>query len=137
MKHGGNNIAVIGVGSNIEPEKNVMRAKAELCALFEVLKESVFFYTKPLLYQDQADFLNGAVLISTDLDVQALDRELKLIEAKLGRERDRQNKNGPRTIDLDILIYNEDVVDSDVYERDFLRKCLGELLPEFVIPPPE
>jgi len=57
-----------------------------------------------------------------------LKRRLREIESGLGRVR-TANKNGPRTIDLDILVWNGEVVDADVYERGFLRDSIIELLP--------
>ena len=64
------------------------------------------------------------------LDLDALKKELKKIEAGLGRER-TTNKNAPRTMDLDILIYNDIAIDSDIYEREYLRDSIVELLPHF------
>ncbi len=55
---------------------------------------------------------------------------LREIESGLGRVR-TGNKNGPRTIDLDILVWNGEVVDDDVYEREFLKTSIRELLPGF------
>lgn len=125
-----NNIAIIGLGSNINPEQNIAFAKKELGEICNILKESEFVYTKPLLYSEQADFLNGALLTSTDLDFYTLRKELKNIEIRLGRIKSK-NKNGPRTIDLDILIYNDIVTDDDIYQRDFLKDSIAELVPDF------
>ena len=124
------NKAVIGIGSNINPAANIVAAKKEINKLGNILKESDFIYTKPLLYTAQPDFLNGALLISTDLDLASLNEELKEIEVRLGREK-THNKNGPRTIDLDILIFNDVVTDSAIYQREFLRNSILELLPCF------
>jgi 2-amino-4-hydroxy-6-hydroxymethyldihydropteridine diphosphokinase len=54
---------------------------------------------------------------------------LKELESKLGRV-NTDNRYGPRTIDLDILVWNGEVVDEEVYEREFLRKSIKELLPD-------
>ena len=67
--------------------------------------------------------------METDLEQQSLKKELKQIEDILGRDRSLP-KFGPRTIDLDILIWNKKVVDEDYYERDFLRKGVEEIIPD-------
>ena len=116
---------VIGLGSNIDPEANLEQAVQELKSRFKVSKRSQWTRTKPIGIQDQPDFYNGALLMETELEQQSLKQELKRIEDILGRDRSLP-KFGPRTIDLDILIWNKEVVDDDYYERDFLRKgvCL-------------
>ena len=75
-------------------------------------------------------------MIATTLDQEHLEKELKSIEARLARVRDPNNPNGPRTIDLDVLIFNDRIVDSDVYKRDFLRRFITELLPDYELPTP-
>ena len=120
---------VIGLGSNIDPEANLEQAVQELKSRFKVSKRSQWIRTKPIGIQDQPDFYNGALLIETELEQQSLKKELKRIEDILGRDRSLP-KFGPRTIDLDILIWNKKVVDEDYYERDFLRKGVEELIPD-------
>ncbi|MCR4336616.1 MAG: 2-amino-4-hydroxy-6-hydroxymethyldihydropteridine diphosphokinase, partial [Candidatus Omnitrophica bacterium] len=58
-----------------------------------------------------------------------LKRELKKIEYDLGRPQRKEKSLGPRTIDLDILVWNDRVVSSDVYSRDFVKKAVEELNP--------
>ena len=112
---------VIGLGSNIDPEANLEQAVLELKSRFKVSKRSKWTRTKPIGIQDQPDFYNGALLLETELEQKSLKKELKRIEDILGRDRSLP-KFGPRTIDLDILIWNKKVVDEDYYARDFLRK---------------
>ena len=119
---------VIGLGSNIDPEANLEQAVLELKSRFKVSKRSQWTRTKPIGIQDQPDFYNGALLMETELEQQSLKMELKRIEDILGRDRSLP-KFGPRTIDLDILIWNKKVVDEDYYERDFLRKGVEEIIP--------
>ena len=119
---------VIGLGSNIDPEANLEQAVLELKSRFKVSKRSQWTRTKPIGIQDQPDFYNGALLMETELEQQSLKKELKQIEDILGRDRSLP-KFGPRTIDLDILIWNKKVVDEDYYERDFLRKGVEEIIP--------
>ena len=121
---------VIGLGSNIDPEANLEQAVRELKSRFKVSKRSQWTRTKPIGIQDQPDFYNGALLMETELEQQSLKKELKRIEDILGRDRSLP-KFGPRTIDLDILIWNKKVVDEDYYERDFLRKGVEEIIPDF------
>ena len=120
---------VIGLGSNIDPEANLEQAVLELKSRFKVSKLSQWTRTKPIGIQDQPDFYNGALLMETELEQQSLKKELKRIEDILGRDRSLP-KFGPRTIDLDILIWNKKVVDEDYYERDFLRKGVEEIIPD-------
>ena len=120
---------VIGLGSNIDPEANLEQAVQELKSRFKVSKRSQWTRTKPIGIQDQPDFYNGALLMETELEQQSLKQELKRIEDILGRDRSLP-KFGPRTIDLDILIWNKKVVDEDYYERDFLRKGVEEIFPD-------
>ena len=118
--------AVISLGSNIDPEINVEKALKGLKLIGLIVKKSSFIYTEPLLYEDQPEFLNGAVLLETKLEQEQLRLQLKNLEADLGRIH-TANKNGPRTIDLDIIIFDGEVVDDDYYERDFLHKMVAEL----------
>ena len=120
---------VIGLGSNIDPEANLEQAVLELKSRFKVSKRSQWTRTKPIGIQDQPDFYNGALLMETELEQQSLKKELKRIEDILGRNRSLP-KFGPRTIDLDILIWNKKVVDEDYYKRDFLRKGVEEIIPD-------
>ena len=120
---------VIGLGSNIDPEANLEQAVQELKSRFKVSKRSQWTRTKPIGIQDQPDFYNGALLMETELEQQSLKKELKRIEDLLGRDRSLP-KYGPRTIDLDILIWNKKVIDEDYYERDFLRKGVEEIIPD-------
>lgn len=125
-------LAVIGVGSNIEAEENVRKAESEIRKVGELIGISTFKYTKPLLFEDQPDFLNGGFLIYTELSPEKLTKELKDIEKRMGRVK-TENKNGPRTIDLDVEVYDGKVVDDDFYERDFLKETVKELLPNLKI----
>ena len=126
---------VIGLGSNIDPEANLEQAVLELKSRFKVSKRSQWTRTKPIGIQDQPDFYNGALLMETELEQQSLKKELKRIEDILGRDRSLP-KFGPRTIDLDILIWDKKVVDEDYYERDFLRKGVEEIIPDLNLTPP-
>lgn len=120
-------ISIIGVGSNIDPEQNIFKAEQELKKGTAFIGRSNFIRTKPLGYTEQNDFLNGAFKIKTDMNKEELKAFLKIIEKKLGRIR-TSNKNGPRTIDLDIAVYDGSIIDKDYYKRDFLKKSVDQLL---------
>ncbi|MEE8136270.1 MAG: 2-amino-4-hydroxy-6-hydroxymethyldihydropteridine diphosphokinase [Thermodesulfobacteriota bacterium] len=123
------NKIVIGVGSNVDPEKNIEEAKNAVVNQHNLIKASSFIETTPIGCKDQDNFLNGAFLVETEMDSPTLKLWLKNLEKKLGRVI-AENKDGPRTIDLDIIVWNGEVVDSEVYEREFLINSINELLPE-------
>ena len=123
------NQAIIAVGSNIEPDKNIVKAREILAKDFKLVSETDFVSTKPVGYTQQPDFLNGAVMIRTDLKLEPLRQRLKKIEDTLGRRRTAL-KFGPRTVDLDIVVWNGKLLDPDFYERDYLKKAVLELMPD-------
>ncbi len=124
---------IIAMGSNIDPERNMEQALEELEALGNILLTTDFIYTKALKFEEQDDFLNGAVLLETGLPLELLARQLRLIEARLGRMR-TENKNAPRTIDLDIISYNGIIIDVEgLKDFEFLRAFVKELAPEINI----
>ena len=124
------NKVVIALGSNIEPEENLELAVVELKSRFKVSKRSRWVRTKPIGILDQPDFYNGVLIMVTELGMESLKQELKSVEDLMGRDRSKP-KFGPRIIDLDILIWNGNVIDKDYYDRDFLRKGVEEILPDF------
>lgn len=122
------NQVIIGLGSNIDPDQNIQQAKEMLAQKYHVLAESCFKVTKPVGKIKQADFINGSVLIESGSTIEQLKTELGEIEKNMGRSRPH-DRFGPRTIDLDIVIWNEDVIDQDFYERDYLKESVLELVP--------
>lgn len=126
------NTVVIGVGSNIDPHQNIEKARELLRRDHLFISESSFVTTAPIGYSQQADFINGAFLIRTSLDKNQLKSYLTRIEDSLHRHR-TENKNGPRTIDLDIVVWNGTVVDQDYYTRPFLRHAVHEVVPELTV----
>ncbi len=123
------NTVVIAVGSNIEPEKNTNIAKKIISNKLNLLRSSEFIKTKPVGFTDQDDFLNGALLVECNLNLEELKKFLREIENTIGRDR-YSNKFGPRTIDLDVIVWNGNIIDNDVYEREFLKNSVIELIPE-------
>ena len=122
------NQAIIAVGSNIDPDTNIAKALEILARDFEVVAETDFVSTKPVGYTQQPDFLNGAILVRTDLKLEPLRQHLKQIEDTLGRRRGVLSF-GPRTVDLDIVVWNGKLLDPDFYEREYLKKVVLELDP--------
>ena len=119
---------IIALGSNINPNKNIQEAKKILTQEYNFLAESCFKMTKSVGSIQQADFINGALLLETELDSEQLKAALKNIESQLGRS-EKHDHGAPRTIDLDIVVWNETVVDQDFYERDYLKQSVLELIP--------
>ena len=123
------NSAVVSIGSNINPEENISKALTAIAKAHTVLKVSSLVHTKPIGFTDQPDFTNGSMLVTTVLQKDQFNRYLKDLELQLERIKDA-NKYGPRTIDLDIIVWNGKIIDNDFYERDFLRNSILEILPQ-------
>lgn len=117
------------MGSNIAPEQNVEQALVFLRKQFEVLAVSALERTAPIGIKEQADFLNGAVLLRTDMNLSELEPWLKQLEDEMGRDR-TVARFGPRVIDLDVVVWNGRVVDPDFFKRDFLQRAVAQLLGE-------
>ena len=107
----------------------------------EVVAVSTFRETDPVGYEDQPRFLNAAVALETPLTPRELLDRLLAVERELGRTRDGP-RYGPRTIDLDLLLYGDETVDEPglrvphprLAERRFALEPLFELDPGLIIP---
>ena len=127
------NTVYLALGSNINPGKNIARALKELKKIGEIISVSEFIKTKPEGFLAQADFLNGAVKMQTKLKPKELLKELKNIEQILKRK--TPFRNGPRTIDLDIIFYGNLIMKTPVltiphpraHKRFFVLKPLAEI----------
>lgn len=120
------NDCIIGIGSNIEANDHIPKALKLLGTHVQIVKVSKMVQTKAIGMEGQPDYTNGAVRILTEMDRQQFSAFLKQLEDQMGRDR-TQPKYGPRNIDLDILIWNNKIVDPDYYTRDFLRQSAQEL----------
>jgi 2-amino-4-hydroxy-6-hydroxymethyldihydropteridine diphosphokinase len=99
------------IGSNINKESNIPAAVAMLRRLCDVIQLSSVYETAPMGLTDQPNYFNLAALIETDLDpCQIKNQIIQPIEIGLQRER-QADKNAPRTIDLDIVLYNDEIFD--------------------------
>jgi 2-amino-4-hydroxy-6-hydroxymethyldihydropteridine diphosphokinase len=136
------NRAYLSLGSNTEPECCLPAAVAKLAQFGRVRATSAVWQTVPVGFTDQPDFLNAVVLLETPLSAQVLrEQVIARIEDDLGRVR-TENKNAPRTIDIDIMLFNDDVLtvgqrripDPEVLERPFVAIPLAEIAPDYVHP---
>ena len=135
--------AFISIGSNIgEKLQNCLRAISLLDNLkgCKVIKKSSFYKTEPVGYKEQDWFINCAVLIDTKLDPYELLDRLQQIEILMGRE--KSFKWGPRLIDLDLLLYEDIIMDEEkltiphplMHKRRFVLIPISELAPDLIHP---
>ncbi|MBL8014123.1 MAG: 2-amino-4-hydroxy-6-hydroxymethyldihydropteridine diphosphokinase [Candidatus Omnitrophica bacterium] len=125
------NTMVIGVGSNLTPEKNIPQGLKLLSAHFKIVKTSQFVKNPPQGNLEQPDFINGAVLVETILSQQEVKVVLKNLEVQMGRT-NAMHCYKPRIIDFDIHVYNGQIIDEYFYKWKFLRNIILELLPNLV-----
>lgn len=124
---------VIGLGSNISPAENLKSSLYLLGRLVPIEAVSGVWQT-PAVGSPGPDFLNAAALISTQLAIAEFRNEiLRPIENLLGRVRTR-DPNSPRTIDLDILIYDGQMIDQELWKYAYMGLPVAEILPTFKDP---
>jgi 2-amino-4-hydroxy-6-hydroxymethyldihydropteridine diphosphokinase len=107
--------AIIGMGANLAshagpPEFTLAAAVSRLESLGRVVYRSSLYSTAPVGYAAQPRFINAVVAIETDLEPRALLDGLLRIEQEFGRDRSQGIHNGPRTLDLDILLLGDQVI---------------------------
>ena len=112
---------IVAVGSNIDAETHIKQAFEQLKKIDTQVNSATLLRTKPVGFTEQADFINTAFSFTCTLNATDLKAYLKNIETQLGRVR-TSNKNGPRTIDLDIVKIDNDIVDGDYHQYDFVKK---------------
>ncbi len=140
-------LAAIALGSNLDSrfgdrEANLREAVRRVGGLGEVRAVSSFFDTEPVGFLEQPRFLNGALVLETELEPVALMRELLGVERAMGREREGAVAKGPRVIDLDLLLYGDVVMETEeltlphpeMQERRFVLEPLAEIAPDWVHP---
>jgi 2-amino-4-hydroxy-6-hydroxymethyldihydropteridine diphosphokinase len=125
------NRLVIAAGSNIRPQENLAKAKEAIEKKHRLLKTSQFRETKPFGNLDQPNFIDVAFLVETAVDQKEMKTWLRALEKELGRVRGI-NKYGPLTLDLDIVVWNKQVIDSKVYEHAFLKESILEVWPDLI-----
>jgi 2-amino-4-hydroxy-6-hydroxymethyldihydropteridine diphosphokinase len=137
--------AYIALGSNLgEREQTLHAALAALRAEYgvEVVAVSGLIETEPVGYVDQPRFLNGVAALETELPAAVLLELLLEVERRFGRVREGVPAQGPRTLDLDLLLYGEAEIDEPgltiphprMHERAFVLGPLAELAPGLEIP---
>ena len=140
-------LAAIGLGSNLhsdagDREATLQSAVRALHALGEVVAVSSFFDTEPVGYLDQPSFLNAAALLRTQLEPMELLGGLLAMEREHGRDRSHGIAKGPRTLDLDLLLYDDVVLATpeltlphpEMHRRAFVLQPLAQVAPEMLHP---
>lgn len=124
--------AYLDLGSNIDRVASLKRAVDLLQRRFEVLRLSCVYETEPVGFAEQPAFYNMSVELSTDQPADELRKAFRAIEDELGRVR-TSNKYGPRTIDIDLVLYG-DYVHPQVASQAFVLLPLCELAPQLKHP---
>ena len=127
------NEAIILIGSNLHPQENIKNCLLLLMDRVIVADSSQIWKTRSF-GSEGPDFLNLAVKVNTDLNEKHLKAIiLRKIENKLGRVR-LPDKNAPRTIDMDIVIFNNRVLDNELWEKIYIALPVSELVPNLLEP---
>ena len=133
----------VGLGSNLNNPKQQVQQACQTLKQSDWVNEwrcSSLFYSKPLGPQDQPDFVNAVAIFLTDLTPMDLLEKLQAIEKSQGRVKTRHW--GERTIDLDLLLYGDQVMNNErltvphpfLTERDFVVQPLLEVWPDVTVP---
>jgi 2-amino-4-hydroxy-6-hydroxymethyldihydropteridine diphosphokinase len=134
-------VVYLGLGSNIgKKEEHIKKALSLISKVYEVKRMSPLYLTEPVGNKEQEWFLNCVVELQTEVDPNKLLSSFKTIERKLGRT--KGEKNSPRIIDIDILFYGDQVVNTKslmiphplLHERLFVLQPLMDLIPDFYHP---
>jgi len=136
--------AYVGLGANLGDREATLLAAADALAAeegIEVVMVSTLRETEPVGVGDQPRFLNGAAALDTTLAARTLLDRLLALEQRFGRVR-VEGEHGPRTLDLDLLLYGDETIDESgltvphprLHERRFVLEPLAELAPGLVVP---
>jgi 2-amino-4-hydroxy-6-hydroxymethyldihydropteridine diphosphokinase len=136
--------AYVGLGANRGDRERMLRAAVDALAAeegIEVVSVSTLRETEPVGVGEQPRFLNGAAELETTLTARELLDRLLAVEQRFGRVR-IPGEHGPRTLDLDLLLYGDEVIDEQgltvphprLHERRFVLEPLAELAPGLVVP---
>lgn len=125
--------AWLSLGSNIEAESNLQKAVQLLREVGKIVSVSSVWESESVGFEGP-NFLNACVLFLTHLQpVELKEQVIRSIEAKLGRIRSAE-KNAPRTIDIDIVLFDEQPLNTDFWDYAFVTVPLAELTPDFQHP---
>ena len=130
----------VAVGSNVDPERKLARALAELTRLFPGLRSSAWYRNRAVGFSGE-DFVNAVVGFETELSLAEVLERLHAVEVLCGRERDAP-KWAPRAMDLDVLLYGDRVCEGppatlprpDLLRRAYMLGPLAEIAPELPHP---
>ena len=137
--------AFVGLGSNLGDREGTLRAavgRLRSLPQTRVVAVSTLRDTEPVGFLEQPRFLNGAVELETELPARALLDALLELEQQLGRDRTAAPPHGPRTVDLDLLLYGDDEIAEPglavphprLHERRFVLEPLADLDPSLEVP---
>jgi 2-amino-4-hydroxy-6-hydroxymethyldihydropteridine diphosphokinase len=137
--------AYVGLGANLGDREATLRAAVDALAAtpgVEVVAVSTLVDTAPVGHLDQPRFLNGVAVLETDLEARSLLGVLLAVEARFGRDRAAAPPQGPRTLDLDLLLYGDAEIDEEglriphprLHERRFVLEPLQEVAPGLEVP---
>jgi 2-amino-4-hydroxy-6-hydroxymethyldihydropteridine diphosphokinase len=123
--------AILLIGSNVNPVENTRRALIELCR-YGIIRRVSRPWQSPPFGSQGPDFINLALEFMTTLPLDELkNSSIAAVETKLGRQRSA-DKNAPRTIDVDIIYYDNTLLDQTIWERPYAAVTVAELLPDLV-----
>jgi 2-amino-4-hydroxy-6-hydroxymethyldihydropteridine diphosphokinase len=136
--------AYVGLGANLGDRERTLREAVDALGAEEgidVVAVSTLRETEPVGVGEQPRFVNGAALLETTLTARELLVRLLAVEQRFGRVR-IPGKHGPRTVDLDLLLYGDEEIDEPgltvphprLHERRFVLEPLAELAPGLVVP---
>ena len=136
--------AYIGIGSNLsDPAEQVRKAVLAIAQInkAQITRVSSLYYSRPMGPQDQPDYINAVLALDSELDALSLLDELQSIENQAGRVR-KENRWGARILDLDILLYGDQVIENDrltvphygMKLREFVLLPLAEIAPDLLLP---
>ena len=137
--------AYVGLGSNLGDREQTLRAALAALAAhpaLEVVAVSSLIDTEPVGYTAQPRFLNGVAALETGLSARELLELLLEVERRFGRSREDVPPQGPRTLDLDLLVYGTDEIEEPglrvphprLHERGFVLESLAEIAPGLDVP---
>ena len=135
------NLVYLSLGSNVgDRQVQLQDALAKLAAVGSVVATSSFYETEPVEFTRQPWFLNCAIALETNKTPEQLMAAILRIEEEMGRR--RVQKKGPRAIDIDILLFDDTIVDSKeltiphpaMHQRRFVLEPLAEIAPELLHP---
>jgi 2-amino-4-hydroxy-6-hydroxymethyldihydropteridine diphosphokinase len=152
VAHGDMVLAYIGLGGNLDsgatqPAQTLLQAASELNQLphSRLIQLSPLYRSAPIGHDDQPDFINAVAALQTRLSAIELLGHLQALEQQHGRQRSPTQRNGPRTLDLDLLLYGQDaeqcidlptlqVPHPRLHQRAFVLRPLADIAPALHIP---